>query len=650
MATLPRATTVVEDTAGAVASGQDLLVILAPVRTSADAQPRVFGSAQACYDQHGYSEGVEYAALHVEQTRKSFMFCGLAIETEGTVGRHNTSGNTGTCVTTVTASAGGCMGEHDGVLTVITGGTIGTDQIVLGLSLDGGRVTKRVRLGTANSYAIPYINCAIAFGAGTLVAGDMIHTWHGTAPRAGATAIQAAREALAAQSKLFRSALLIGDLQDSDDANDFLTQLDAYETANERFIYGRASVYDREPLAEMSHVTARMTGGSLVSFTEVGASGDLITRGGGSFLTDGFAVGDTIRVTGTVSNNITTQIASLAATQITLGTTDLVDEATVSNVTLTSEPTLTFAEVGATGDTITRNRGSWLDDGFRVGDRITVAGTASNNFTNAPITAVTATVLTLDTQDLVAEVVGVRDVTITAGQTKAAWMAEIDAEFESVDDAFRISLGAGRGRVLSPFSGWRARRPVQWAASIREYQNDIHIAPWRKGDGSTGFDLFDSEENLAEWDDRVDGGAGCAARFTTFRTWANGPAGAFLSLSLTRASEGSLLAHTHNAAVTNAVCTIVQLNTEDAAIGESLILNDDGTATADSLNLIQAKVNRQLDALQPSPAGQGQRFSKAVWAPDADTLFNVAEPVMTGVTDLVINGTVHSVRTAVRVR
>lgn len=649
MATLPRATTVVEDTAGAVASGQDLLVIMCPVRTNADAQPRVFGNAQAIYDEHGYCEGVEYASLHVEQTRKSVMFCGLAIETAGTVGRHNTSGNTGLCVTTVSAGAGGCMGEHDGVLTVITGGTIGTDQIVLGLSLDGGRVTKRVRLGTANSYAIPYFNVNIAFAAGTLVAGDTIHTWHGTAPRAGQAAIQAAREALAAQPKLFRSALLIGDLQDSDDADDFLTQLEAFETANERFVFGRASVYDREPLAEMSHVTARMTGNPNVTFAEVGATGDTITRSAGSFVTDGFSSGDTIRVSGSSSNNVSGVPTGITATVITLNTTDLAAEGPVGNVTITAEPTLTFAEVGATSDTISRNRGSWLDDGFRVGDRITVAGTASNNFSNALVTNVTALVLTLDTQDLVAEVVGVRDVTITAGQTKAAWMAEIDAEFESVDDAPRISLGAGRGRVLSPFSGWRLRRPVQWAASIREYQNDIHIAPWRKSDGPTGFDLFDEEENLAEWDDRVDGGAGSAGRFVCFRTWANGPAGAFIAQSLTRATEGSLLAHTHNAAVTNGICTTVQLNTEDAAIGESLILNDDGTATTDSLNLIQAKVNRALDAFIAT-RGQGQRASKAVYAPDADTLFNVAEPLLTGVTDLVLNGTVHSVRTAVRVR
>lgn len=649
MATLPRATTVVEDTAGAVASGQDLLVIMCPVRTSADAQPRVFGSAQACYDEHGYCEGIEYAALHVEQTRKSVMFCGLEIETEGSVGRHNTSGNSGTCVTTVSAGTGGCMGEHDGELSVITGGTIGEDQIVLGLSLDGGRVVKRVRLGTANSYAIPYFNVNLAFAAGTLVAGDTIHTWHGTAPRAAASAIQAAREALAAQSKLFRSVLLIGDLQDSDDADDFLTQLDAYETANERFIFGRASVYDREPLAEMSHVTARMTGGPTVTFAEVGATGDTITRSAGSFISDGFAAGDTIRVTNSVGNDVSGVPAGIAATVITLDTTDLVDEGPTGGVTITSEPTLTFAEVGATGDTITRNRGSWLDDGFRVGDRVTIAGTASNNFASALVTGVTALVLTFDAQDLTAEIVGIRDVTITAGQTKAAWMAEIDAEFESVDDAFRISLGAGRGRVRSPFSDWRLRRPVQWAASIREYQNDIHIAPWRKSDGATGFDLFDGEENLVEWDDRTDGGAGCAARFTVFRTWANGPSGAFIAQSLTRASEGSLLAHTHNSAVTNGVCTTVQLNTEDAAIGESLILNDDGTATTDSLNLIQAKVNRALDAFIAT-RGQGQRASKAVWAPDADTLFNVAEPLLTGVTDLVLNGTVHSVRTAVRVR
>lgn len=651
MATLPRSTTSVSATAGALGAGTDLCCVWSPVATNADTTPRQFGSAAAIFEQHGYCEGVEYAALHFEQTRKPLLFVGLPIVTLGVVGRLDTSGNSGTSVVSITAGGTGVLGEHAGVLTVIAGGTIGADQIVLGVSLDGGRTTKRVRLGTGNSYAIPYVNVTASFAAGALVAGDTIATWHGSAPLADADGVQAARLALAAQQKLCRSMLLIGDLPDSDAADAYLTQLNAYATANERFVYGRASVYDREPQAELSHVVARMTGSPSITFTEVDTEGDTITRSAGSFIADGFAVGDTITVTGAVAsagaNNISGVIASLSATVITLGAEDLVDEGPITGVSIVARPTLTFAEVGGTGDTLTRNRGSWLDDGFRVGDTVTVDGSASNDVSGA-VTGVTATALTFGSTDLAAEVVSTEDVTVTAGQTKAAWLAEIDAEFASVDDAFRIDLSAGRGRVLSPFSGWRFRRPAAWAASIREYQHDLHVATWRKSDGVTGFDLYDAEGNLAEWDDRVDGEAGVGARFTCFRSFANGPDGAFIALSLTRAEEGSPLSLTHNVAVTNLACTVVQAATEDV-IGRSLILNDDGTATSDSLTTIESEVNAKLELALLQNRGEGPRASKAVWRANRDDDLSQPDALLTGVLELDLNGTIHSVDTETRV-
>ncbi len=78
-------------------------------------------------------------------------------------------------------------------------------------------------------------------------------------------------------------------------------------------------------------------------------------------------------------------------------------EATLARVSMAGAPTLTFAEVGATGDTVTRSAGSWIVDGFSVGMRVSVRGTTSNNVSGALIAAVSATVLTLDTTDLTAE-------------------------------------------------------------------------------------------------------------------------------------------------------------------------------------------------------------------------------------------------------
>jgi hypothetical protein len=90
---------------------------------------------------------------------------------------------------------------------------------------------------------------------------------------------------------------------------------------------------------------------------------------------------------------------------------------TMAKKAMTGFPLLTFAEVGASGDTITRSTGSWIDDGFLVGDTITVRGSTSNNVTG-PIASLTATVLTLDTTDLINEG-PIASCAVTAGGAKS---------------------------------------------------------------------------------------------------------------------------------------------------------------------------------------------------------------------------------------
>ncbi len=62
---------------------------------------------------------------------------------------------------------------------------------------------------------------------------------------------------------------------------------------------------------------------------------DTITRGSGSFVTDGWAVGDIIRITGTASNNFLVQLLTVVALTLTCvvraGGSTLVDEASVSS-------------------------------------------------------------------------------------------------------------------------------------------------------------------------------------------------------------------------------------------------------------------------------------------------------------------------------
>lgn len=650
MATVPKATTAVQDTATAVAGGTDTICVIAPSKTNADAMPRLFGGADAIKTLHDYSEGVEYCAFHTAEAAKPILYIALPIAAEGTIGRVNKTGNTGSSVATVTAGVGGCLTEHEGAVRVKKGGTIGTDQITLEYSFDDWRSFKTVKLGTGTSYTFPLVNVSIAFAAGTLVAGDTVIEWFGTGPKCDADGLADAFANLAAQMKGFRSVLLIGDVVNSTEAQTFLDKLLSYETANERFVFGRASLKDRLPYATMSHDVARMTGAPSLTFLEVGSGTDTVTRSGGSWIADGFAVGDTVTFSGTGGTNDVTGVITVLTALVMTVSVDLADQ-TTANASVVGYPTLTFLEVGGTGDTVSRNRGSWVTDGFRTGDLVTFDGTASNDtIIDGPVTGVTALVLTLGTGtgDVIDETVSTAAVTAVAGQLKAAWAASLEAAFETIDGEFRIDLGMGRARKASPMSSWNFRRPVTWAASLREYQHDLHIPTWRKADGNTGWDLNDANGNLVEWDDRVDGGAASAARFTSFRTWGNGPGGAFITQSLTREQDGSLLSQTHNVAVVNLACTVCQLNTENF-IGRSLTLNDDGTATADSLSTLESEVNAALELALLTNRGEGARASLAVWTASKNDVFNVPDAILTGVCRLNLNGTIHDVDTRVRV-
>jgi hypothetical protein len=545
------------------------------------------------------------------------------------------------------AGAYGALDEVEGSFTVVDAGTVGTDVITGDLSLDGGFTSKRIRLGTAVSYTIPYVGVSLTFTVGTLAVGD-VYTFKTTAPKWDAAGLTAARVALAAQQKQSRSWLLIGDMTAKVDADNLVVEANAFDTANERFIVARAQVRDRLPQGALAHVQKSMLGAPNLTFAEVGGTGDTITRSTGSFVAEGFAVGDVITVAGSVSNNVTGPIASLTATVITLGTTDLAAEGPVAGCTIVGSAGLTFAEVGATGDTITRTAGSWLADGFRVGDTVTITGTASNNVSGA-IAALSATVITFNTTDLAAEVIGAHNVTCVAGETMPAWVTAMDTMFSAVDDEPRLDLGLGRARKKSPITAWRFRRPAAWAISLREYKNDLSIASYRKSDGKLeGWDLEDVDgDEVVEFDERSDGGA-LAGRFSCLRTYANDE-GAFVALSLTRALEGSLLSRTHNMAVANLACGVVQAGTENF-IGQDPVLKDDGTAEEASLVVLEEQVNSQLAIELLGDSAEGRpRASDAKWTASRSDVFDVPGATLTGVLDLRLKGTIEKIATRVRV-
>ena len=637
MATVPKASTTIDDTAGVPAGGLDVCCVLSPCASTADMTPRFFGSASDAYAVHGYNEGVEYIALHAERTGKSVLFVGLPIITPGVLSRFNNEGHTGSAPVTVT---GAPLAAHNGQIAIDKGGVVGVDQIVLAFSLDGGFKWQKLRLGTGNSIAVPYMGITIAIGAGTLVTGDLVLTWHGTSPQSDDASLATARANLAGQQKAFRSIMRCGDLADHFVAQGYVDNLNAYATQNERFIYGRASVVDRLPLAQPSYQKV-ITANASLTFA---ATPHTITRAAGSWITDGFAVGSVVYGSGTALNNGSLGVLTAVSATVLTFAAGLVNE-TIATATITGRTGLVFA---ASGNTVTRSAGSWITDGFAVGQSVSYTGTVSNNVT-LPITALSATVMTF-ASGLANETVGLGLGQVVRFYPKAVWMAAIDSEFSTIDAQPRIDLSAGRARVLSPFSGWYFRRPAAWAASIREYQHDLHIATWRKSDGPLGWDLYDANGNLAEWDDRIDGGAASAARFTSFRSWANGPTGAFITVSLTRAVEGSLLSLTHNMAVVNLVETLVQLNSENAAIGVSAQLNDDGTATSDALASVSFQVNNALSlGVLINAQGEGPRATSATYYPATNDVLNVPNATLNSVTKLNLNGTIYNVVNKVRV-
>ena len=142
------------------------------------------------------------------------------------------------------------------------------------------------------------------------------------------------------------------------------------------------------------------------------ANSDTITRTAGSWITDGFAVGQRILVSGSALNDGAYTIAARTATVLTLEATDELEAETSAGVNVRSGTTLTFADRNGS-DTITRSTGDWASEGFAVGQEIIVSGTSENDGVYS-ILVVTPLALILDASDeLTAEVAG--GATVTAG-------------------------------------------------------------------------------------------------------------------------------------------------------------------------------------------------------------------------------------------
>lgn len=567
MATLPRARVTIDDEAVAFGAGEDVIAICAPVPGTTAPECTLYSSTKELLDDHGYCQGAAYAALHQDETGLPVLFVAMPVGTAGGITHVDVSGVTGTSVVSLAAGADGVLEQVDGAFVVTSGGTVGTDTIVGDLSLDGGFTTRSVRIGTATSYAIPYVGQVMNLGAGDLAVGDTV-AWKSYGPKWAAADLPAVREALAAQSVQVRSCIFIGDAESETKIEAVRAAMEAYATTSERYTLARVQLRDRYRTADLVAGAAELTFG------------------------DGTA-------------------------------------------------------------TITRDVGSFVTDGFKVGMRVTIAGSANNDADDYEVVTVTATVLTVDT-NLTAETIDGADLTTFQGvEAKSDWRAGVIADVEDIsgDTARRIDPAGGYGAKLDPITGWRLRRPIAWAFSLREYQHDVHVAAWRVADGGfAGWTLEDASGAVVEHDERVDGGL-LAANITCARTLNNEP-GVFGALSLTRADPASLLSRTHNMYVANVACTAVQRATQREE-GQSLTLiqtgANKGKATEASLVKLEKRVNQGVALALRDTRGEGDRATGADWVASRSDVLNIPGATVTGILTLDLNGTIEQMNTTVRV-
>ena len=181
-------------------------------------------------------------------------------------------------------------------------------------------------------------------------------------------------------------------------ADGLVLTLDAANSLQDESVSGEALAVKKS-----NDPTVAVTGGQTISFADnaTGAEDtrDTITRSKGSWVTDGYKQGQTIGVSGTKSNNGRYRIAEISQDGRVL---ILSNAATLTGVEGTSvehatggvkvevikfgvmygNPSLGFVHEGGTSvDKITRDTGSWIEDGFTAGDVITVGGAGDNNNT-----------------------------------------------------------------------------------------------------------------------------------------------------------------------------------------------------------------------------------------------------------------------------
>lgn len=593
-AALPGADTSISEGASGIASSLDLVCVLACSELGTDLSSlggslSLVKKASDVSAQFGRGEGLEYSSLYFSSTKKSILFGKLATTTAAAITNVDITGVTGTSLATFTGTP---FDDADIAISCEKDFTVGTAGGLIAYSLDGGRTwSGNFRMGTATTFAIPSTGVTLNLTAGTLNEGDII-TCTTTSPKWGAQAITDAFTALKNYNAIPRLVVILGDIADQAHLEAVTDAILDYETSVNRFARVICSVRDRYTPAvyQGSHHHVAELAGETVS---VAASGETFTRSAGSFITDGFQVGDKVTWSGFVNsgNNSTFVISSLSATVMTCSTaTGLVDEATVSNTACVGQASVT---VDDTTKTYTRSDGSYVTDGFKAGMTVVFSG-FSNSANNGPktLTAVAATVLTV--AETCVDETAVSGTTAVGTETDAEWRSSIEvipgATPSSMIVSHKTCLTGGRARKKSGVDGFFKRRPASWPISMRWMSKDVKTSAAKVEDqGLAGWTITTADGKYEDHDERVDGGL-LDMRIACLRTFAEvGINGVYCALDVTLDNDDAPLSRLSNGGVADLIANIIQSETT-RKLGSNVELKDDGTAQPFELERINESI------------------------------------------------------------
>lgn len=261
-------------------------------------------------------------------------------------------------------------------------------------------------------------------------------------------------------------------------------------------------------------------------------------------------------------------------------------------------------DFAATGDTITRATGSWVTDGFRVGMTITIEGTSNNDGGEHVVTNVASTVLTVASSPGLVDEANVDggDISIVGVETMTSWVAALALVTQGATPTgaktnYRLFARGQRARRFSPLYSHRKRRPGMWFEVARTMERDVHQSSMETGVGPLpGVDID------GEFDQRTIGGL-LEARIGCLQTH-DDLAGAYPSVPVTLAEEGSSLSRVPTVAVGQLACRVTKQGLT-RCFGQEIAASP-GTgyiapASADRIEkYVQGRLNASLLSVGPS--------------------------------------------------